>query len=94
MKTITVNIPSTTDLNAEIARLKAEIAAIKAKEPKTRKPRAKGIQMLTPSIRKAKEEETVEDYKRRLRKLLDSPLGQLTPTEVVDATAGWMADLA
>jgi hypothetical protein len=50
--------------------------------------------MLTPAKRMAKIEAIEEAYQKKLRKEVNNPLGTLTPSEVVDANIGGLADLA
>jgi hypothetical protein len=95
----TVEENATQDVAAQIAELKAQIAALKSElpigtaAPKEKKERVKrpSVEMRTPSIRAAqqaaKEEADRVAHLKALRAKSRDPMNKLSPSEMVDANS-------
>jgi predicted RNase H-like nuclease (RuvC/YqgF family) len=87
-------MPNTPDLEKQIKELEKQIKALKAQNKTALPPKKREIVMLTPSIRLEREKAAIAELQRKLAKeLANNPLHNLTPTEVVSAYAGGLADL-
>ncbi|MDR2457464.1 MAG: hypothetical protein LBD41_03180 [Clostridiales Family XIII bacterium] len=80
-----------TDPEKTIAELKAQIAELQKATRKTRGPQK--VKLMTPSRRAEKDFEEAEKIQKQLARLLQNPLNDLTPSQVVDAYSGGLADL-